>query len=301
MMITKRETLVQNIAFMAIMAAINVVFVLLTTLVPFLVFLIIFVLPLTSTMVTLVCKKRYFVIYAISTIALCMITTMWKIDDTIFYVIPSIITGFTFGIMSEKGIPAPWIILSNTILQVGLNFASVPLIQLMFNRNIITDFATVFGVANFTYLDTLALCFIFVISLIQMIFSYMVSKEEIQKLGFSFKPFSGKHPSFLIGLGTMQILTIIFSFIYTPIACLATLISLFFTAVMLVPLLLEKKKWIYVSLISLLIVTFFLFGGLYSYIPAPNGILLVNTLFIGVAIIVLINNYLLIRIKKDKI
>ena len=94
MNITKRETLVQNIAYMAIMAAINVVFVLITTLVPALLFLMIFVLPLTSTMVTLLCKKKYFPIYAVATIGLCMVVTLWKIDDTIFYVIPSIITGF---------------------------------------------------------------------------------------------------------------------------------------------------------------------------------------------------------------
>ena len=92
MKLAKRETLIQNIAYMALMAAINVIFVLLTTLVPVLMFLIIIVLPLTSTMVTLLCKKKYFPIYAIATIALCMIVTIWKIDDTIFYVIPSIIT-----------------------------------------------------------------------------------------------------------------------------------------------------------------------------------------------------------------
>ena len=88
----KKETLVQNITYMAIMAAINVVFVLITVLVPFLFFLIVFVLPLTSTIVTLHCKKRYFPIYAVATIGLCMICTMWQIGDTIFYVIPSVIS-----------------------------------------------------------------------------------------------------------------------------------------------------------------------------------------------------------------
>ena len=301
MKITKRETLIQNIAYMALMAAINVIFVLLTTLVPVLMFLIIFVLPLTSTMVTLLCKKKYFPIYAIATIALCMIVTIRKIDDTIFYVIPSIITGFVFGIMMEKGIPSPWIILTNTIIQLGLSFASVPLIQLMLGRNIINDFATVFKVNDFAYLDTLAVCFIFLISLIQMIFSYMVTKEEMQKLGFIFKTFTGKHFSFYLGLATSLTVTLICSFFYSPIAYLFTLISLYFIGVIIVPLLLEKKKWIYFSLGALLIICFFLVGGLYTYIKVPNGLLLINTFFIGVGIIGLINNYLLIRTRKDRI
>ena len=298
MNITKRETLVQNIAYMAIMAAINVVFVLITTLVPALLFLMIFVLPLTSTMVTLLCKKKYFPIYAVATIGLCMVVTLWKIDDTIFYVIPSIITGFFFGIMMEKGIPAPWIILCNTIIQLGLSFASVPLIQVMTGRNIITDFATVFKLNNFAHLDILSVCFVFVLSLIQMIFSYMISKEEMQKLGFKFNEFDGKHPTFLLGLGTSLTVTLIFSFFYPPIAYLFSLISLFITGVITVPLLLEKKKWIYASLVGLLIFTFFFVGGLYTLIPAPNGMLLINILFVGITLIVLINNLLLKKNRK---
>ena len=94
----KRETLVQNIAYMAIMAAINVIFVLLTALLPPLMFLMVFVLPLTSAVVTLFCKKRYFPIYFIVTIGLCMLASFGiYIFDTFFYVLPALISGFFFG------------------------------------------------------------------------------------------------------------------------------------------------------------------------------------------------------------
>ena len=100
----KKETIVENMTYMGLMAAINVVFVLLTTFVPFLFFLIVFVLPLTSTIVALHCNKKYFPIYAFATIGLCLLVTIWKIDDTLFYIIPSIITGFLFAIMIATGI-----------------------------------------------------------------------------------------------------------------------------------------------------------------------------------------------------
>ena len=58
-MFKKRETLTQNIAYMGLMAAINVIFVLLTYFVPFLIFLLVFVLPLTSVVVTIFCQKNY--------------------------------------------------------------------------------------------------------------------------------------------------------------------------------------------------------------------------------------------------
>ena len=128
----KRETVVQNIAYMAIMAAINVIFVLLTALLPPLMFLIVFVLPLTSAVVTLFCKKRYFPIYAVATVALCLLTTMGiYIYDTFFYVIPSLITGFVFGLLIEKRVPAIYIIVLSSALQYILSYLTFLVLDLI--------------------------------------------------------------------------------------------------------------------------------------------------------------------------
>ena len=182
--IQKKETLIQNITYMALMAAVNIIFVLLTTFVPVLFFLIVFVLPLTSVVVTIHCKKRYFPIYAVATVGLCLICTIWRIDDTIFYVIPSIISGFVFGFMIEKKIPSYWIILATTVLQIGFTYASIPLIQLMTGRNIIEVFATAFGIADFKYLDYVVPSFIFFMSLAQQVLAFMIIKEELPKFGY---------------------------------------------------------------------------------------------------------------------
>ena len=60
---SKRETLVQNIAFLAIMAAINVVLLLLATLLPYLLLFLTMILPFVSLLVTIYCKKRYYPMY----------------------------------------------------------------------------------------------------------------------------------------------------------------------------------------------------------------------------------------------
>ena len=117
----KRETLIQNIAYMAIMAAVNVVFVLLSNVLPVLLFLLVFVLPLTSTIVTIYCKKRYFPIYFIVTLALCFgVSAGFSIFDTFIYVLPSLITGFIFGLFIEKQIPAIYTLIAATVIQYGL-------------------------------------------------------------------------------------------------------------------------------------------------------------------------------------
>ena len=163
----KRETLIQNISYMALMAAINVVFVLLTTFVPFLFFLIVFVLPLTSTIVMLFCRKRYFLIYALATLGICLIVTLSNIGDTLFYVLPSIITGGLFGLLIEKNINNNVIIILATIAQSILTYAALPLIELFSGINVIYTFVNLFKLNDFEYVTYLIPISIFFISLMQ--------------------------------------------------------------------------------------------------------------------------------------
>ena len=298
---SKKQTLVQNITYMALMAAINVIFVLLTTLVPFLFFLIVFVLPLTSTIVTLHCKKRYFPIYAVATIGLCLLCTIWKIDDTIFYVIPSIISGFVFGFMVEKKVPSFWIILATTILQIGFTYASIPLIKLMTGRNIIEDFATVFMVKDFIYLDYVTPCFIFFIALAQEILAFVIIREELPKFGYTLNDPKNIPLSLCVTILSSIVLVVIFAFIYGPLSYLFTLIALFLTIYAIAYLILENKVLIYILLGAAVLVTFFLFAVFYPMVPVPFGLLFINILFFIIAIIVLCNNYLVKRDKKDTI
>ena len=289
----KKETIVQNITYMALMAAVNVIFVLLTTFIPVLFFLLVFVLPLTSSVVTIHCKKRYFPIYAFTTIGLCLICTIWKIDDTIFYVIPSIISGFVFGLLIEKKFPSYWIILITTVLQIGFTYASIPLITVITGRNIIEVFAVAFGIADFKYLDYVVPCFIFFMSLAQEVLALVIIKEELPKFGLELSDPKELPLSLSVSLIASVTLVVTTVFIYGPLAYLFTLFDLLFGVYALVYLILEKNKIVYISLAASVIVTFFLFAIFYPMVKEQLGLIFVNIFFLQEAIIVLINNYLL--------
>ena len=291
-MYKKKESLVQNITFMALMAAINVIFVVLTTFVPFLLFLIVFVLPLTSVLVTLHCKKIYFPIYAFATIGLCMICTIWKIDDTIFYVIPSIISGFVFGLFVEKKIPSFWIILATTIIQIGFTYASIPLIKLITGRDIVQDFAAVFGLADFQYLNYVVPCFIFFISLAQEIIAYVIIKEEIPKFGYQLNEPKNLPLSLFISLLVTITLAFAFMFVYGPVSYLFTLFGLLLAVFTFIYLVLENKKLVYIMLVVGFVLSIFIFALLYQTVKEPLGLIFINIFFFTEAIIVLFNNYL---------
>ena len=286
---------------MALMAAINVVFVLLTRFVPILFFLIVFVLPLTSVMVTLHCKKRYFPIYAVATIGLCLICTIGQLYDTIFYVIPSVISGFVFGLLVEKKVPSFWIIISTTVIQILFTYVSIPLIDLITGQSIVSVFATVFGIKDFIYLDYVVPCFIFFMALSQEVLAYVIIREELPKFGYQLNEPKYLPLSLFIGLISSIVLAVIFVFIYGPLSYLFTLFALLFAVYSIAYLVMESKVIIYILLGSSLIVSFFLFGIIYRYMNQPLGLILVNIFFFTVAIIVLINNYLLKENKKDRI
>ena len=297
----KRETIIQNIAYMGLMAAINVIFVVLTTLVPVLVFLIVFVLPLTSTIVALHCKKRYYPIYAFATIGVCLLCTIWKIDDTIFYVIPSIISGFIFAVMAEKEVSAPWIIIATTLVQMAFSLLSIPLIEWMFGRDIVTTFAAIFKLEDYQYLEYVAPVFIFVLSLIQSVLAFVVINEEIKKFGYQIKETRMLSFAMFSGLFTSLLLVIIFALTYKPLSYTFLAAATYFACIIIGGLIDRKKIWIYISLLTAIVVTLFMFASLYNFIPAPLGLLLVGILYLFVGIIGLIDNCLLKRKNKDTI
>ena len=297
----KKETLVQNMSYMGLMAAINIVFVLLTTFVPLLFFLIVFVLPLTSTIVALHCEKKYFPIYAFTTIGLCFLVTLWKIDDTLFYVVPSIITGFIFALMVEKKISAQWIIIAATVIQVAFTYLSIPVIKGLLGRDIVLDFATAFGLKDFPYLDYLAPAFIFILALVQEILSFIIINEEIKKFGFEIEEANLLNLPMLLGLTVSLLFTEIFAMTYKQLSYAFLLLSLYFTILIIAGLFGRKKKWIYIALIASFILSFFLFALLYKNISTPLGLIGVSIYFLFVLIIGFIDNCLSKINNKDTI
>ena len=296
----KRETLTQNIAYMAIMAAINVVFVLITTLVPVLMVLLVLVLPLTNVIVTLFCKKKYFPIYAIATLGLCMLVTMWNITDTFLYVIPSMITGFIFGIMVENKVPAIYILISTSIIQFGCSYALIPFIKFVFNTDIVMVFLTAFGLKNFQYNSYLVPAFISFLAIAQSTLAYALIKAEIPKLGFEVNVEQDKFYFILPLIELVSIaLSILLGFYVTEFIFAPLVLLLFVSIYMMVDMYMKPKIYIWVLSFIAVAITVFVFAFSYQYIPKPLGITLIMIFFVLGSLIALISKYLFKEKKKE--
>lgn len=294
----KRESLVQNIAYMGIMAAINVIFVVMTYFVPFLLFVLLFVLPLCSAIISFYCKKIYFPIYLIVVSAICLLIDL---SDTIFYVIPSLLTGFVFGLLLDKKIPTIFIIVAVTLLQFGITLASIPLIKVMTNRDIVNDIAVLFHVNENIYLDYLKYGFIYFVSFVQTFISFLVLHSELNKFGIQFVDQVKK--GFVIDIITISLvgLSILFGFVFPVISYLVLFTAFLFLIYRLMFLDYSHYKiYIIVFIISIL-ATIFLVAILYPYINKPLGLLSLGLLPVLISIACLITNCLLSKRNKDTI
>lgn len=301
----KRETLTENITYMAIMAAINVIFVLLTFFVPFLLFLLVFVLPLSSTIVTVYCKKRYYPIYAIVTIGICMLVTITNFGDTIFFVIPSIITGFVFGVLLKTKVPTILVIFAATVVQTLLTYPGFWLASVVLypdQKDVFVLLAEMIGIASNPYINYIKHLSIGALALIQETISFIVIKEESDKIGIQIEQESWLDKLLpMLGIFILTGLSVLFAFVYPEISYLFMIGSTLFVCHEIIKLFMLKKGWIYIALGASLFIFIFVFACAYNTTPKPLGLLYVQVFYCLVGIIVFINNYLLTVFKKDKI
>ncbi|MCQ2087382.1 MAG: hypothetical protein MJZ37_04845 [Bacilli bacterium] len=184
---SKKESLVQNITFLAIMAAINIVLLLLATVLPYLLILLTLILPFVSLLVTLYCKKVYYPIYLIVTIGLSFLVSFDAIFNVFFYIIPGIISGFIFGFCLEKEIPSSYSILYSAFVYVVGSYLTIILVNVLFEESVEDFYFSVLNLQNFAYRNYLISPFIFAIGIIQSSLSFFVIQNEIKKLGFEEK------------------------------------------------------------------------------------------------------------------
>ena len=290
---SKRITLIQNIAFMAIMAAINVVFVVLSNVLPVLLFLLVFVLPLTSTLVTIYCKKAYFPIYFIVTLALCFgVSAGFYIFDTFIYVLPSLITGFIFGFCIEKKIPAIYTLLIATAVQYGLTILTFFVLGKIVNNLDLTESIVIaFGLKDFEFKAVFIQAFLFIVAEIQIIISYIVTKVLVNRLGIDVNLICRQN-YILYAVEVLCGGLAVLSYFYFPVYTLViVLFALPIYLYQLITLVLQKRIWVWASVAGIHLVFIFLFAFLYEYTQAPNQFILIYLLFGLLTIIDFLANY----------
>lgn len=273
----KKDTLTKTITFMALFAAINVVLSALTYITPFLSVVLVIFLPLTSTIVEVACKDKYYPIYAFGTIGLTFAVTFWNLDFAIFYIVPSIVTGYIFGLMIKKQISPMWSILTATVAQTGLSFAFIPLMELITERNLISDIRDIFHLGEWSeYTNFIALIF-FTVSLIQIILSYIATYGELEKLGVTNENITKIPSKTWIFSGITGVFAILFFFIFKPISYALIGVSWYFAFFIVFKMAIDKRAKNLIICAAILVVNIFVFAIFYPMMWSGQILLLLFT------------------------
>lgn len=272
-LLSEKKNVGQIIALMSMMAAINIIVSVVAAFSVIASIFLIIVLPLTSTIVVLTCPEKYFPIYAFATIGLSLVATIWNLDMTLFYVVPSIVSGFVFGFCIKKSVYFGWSIVVSAILQTAISFAIVPLINLLFEVDFIRDLQAIFKIYDAIPGQIFVCCGFFIIALIQSFLSFFVVQSEISKMrSLSSTSVTYQYFNFL---GVCFVLAIVpIAFLSIGVAYILELLSITIAGFVIYEWFKKSQsKQLIVSAASLLL-NVFLVAILYDIVPDYWGMLM---------------------------
>ena len=287
--------------FMALMSAINVVVTLLTCFLWYLAIVLILILPLTSVLVGLYCKKRYYPLYIICSLLLCYLVTIYDPINTLFYVFPALLSGFCFSIFVKIKFPKIFLIIVPAIINLLFNYLAIPFINYFYGQDILNTLQQLLFLTTFECFNLIVPSILFIFSFIQALLSFLIIKDELIKFKYDIKN-NDKYIYLDIVFGTLfLILKTILCFYYLDFAYLMMIVSMIFFLDYIVYQIIKKPKINSIVYLSALAINIFLFLSLYQYMDKEKSLLILDGFTFISVFDYLINYQLLIRIKKDKI
>ena len=295
-----RVTPAQNLAFCAFMAGFDALLCLLGALLPLSSILLMLVVPLLSSAVSLFCKNRYIPIYIFGAIGVSLALSAWNIMNTVFYLIPGLLVGVTYGLFWKLKTPATLNIFAVSLLSTLLFYSSIFLLGALFDGvDMINVLLAFIGRGNEPISRQIFPLFAFGYSLAQIVITHIFVVFELGKMGI--EEVSEKdhkaHP-LVLAIAFLN-LSIVFAFLYVPAAYLLLGLGLYWAVVCFLDFYPRLHPLTIVLFIGLLGGTILLFGGCYKLMPPNTGILLLSAPFALGAILSYLNR-LFLRLRDKK-
>jgi len=280
MIFKKDRNTIQSIAFMSIMVALIVVLNLLTTFFPYLFFLIVFIVPFVSLVITLTCKKIYIPIFLISSIGICLVSTIWNFQTTLFYITPALISGFILGFCIDKKWPQTLLIFFPSIIYFGFTYLSVPIIEAVYKINIINAILETLKLIDKPYIYDIVPSTIFLFSFLQAILSYMIIRNYQKQLEFELIERDRDFIICSIFALIFLLISIILIFFNTATSLLMMCFFIIFSSYCIIVSLINLNKLVIVLDSIFLIISIVLFLLLYKYFDGKKGMILIGAFFL---------------------
>ncbi len=292
----KRESLIENMAFMGIIAAILVILNSLIALsdmyLPILALFLSLLLPMLVTLVEVSCKDRYYPIFFLTTLLLSFVVTLWNFQATFYYLLPSLISGYIFGLIIKKRVPLVYGLFLSSVIQTVLIYGFNRLVEGLFEIDSIEIILTILKLNESVGARNIILLTIFAFALIEMSFVSLVISFELSRFQLTFNDDIGS-PFIIDGiLFGLALATAMLYFISLWGAYLVFGFMIYFLFVLVTNGLKTKKFWLLAPYFVLSILGAILFILLNKYFADYSGFLLFGTIPLLIALFDLIFNLL---------
>ncbi len=222
------------------MAGINVIFTLLSNLFfPASLFIMLF-LPLASIIVALNVDLRYYPVYLIATIVLSLLVNYGHFDTSLFFLLPILISGLTFGLLIKYKLPDIVLLLIVSLVNLAVLFLTIPLINVIYDIDFMRVFASLIGFNDFKFGSFILPALLALLAFMQTLITLLVISQDAPlfriEINHNFWPFARYANLILIALFIPPL------FFKQEISLVLLLYIIFISLYIFIPLFKENAK-----------------------------------------------------------
>jgi len=177
----KTFTSTQQLAYMSLSLAMHAIFLSLGLWLPGIFFILQLYLPIFTLISIYLLKSHYHVVYIVSTFILSFIL-FGDLGQLLFYVLPSVLLGYTLGILLKLNRNFLEIAYLSISVQGGILWLSLWLSNIFFNTNILRILYQLIGIQDHPYLFRLNPLLLFIFSILQVMMTFLVLFPFLKRL-----------------------------------------------------------------------------------------------------------------------
>lgn len=269
--LTKKNSLKESLPLMSLLIALNLILVSLVTYLPFTNIFIFFILPIPSLFTSLYIKNRYYPLYFIISLGLGLLVSLGDISFCLLNQLPSLITSFILGLCTKIKLNYYYIYFILSIITFLLNIASIYLINLIFNIDIINVICNLLNIELSNTLNIFIPSLIYLFSALETFILYLILIYEVKNI-IKLNIYS-KLNLYMILINLLFIfLSEIFNYYFLNLFYLFLFISLFNIVILFI--INSKSLQNLVIFLILLSLTWIIYIALYKYYPLINSFIL---------------------------
>lgn len=185
MLVEKKENLKNSIPLIALFSTIEAILVILGTYVPFLYIGVIFLLFIPSTLLASLIKARYYPIYFVSCLIICLLVGFGDISFCIVYLFPSLIISFLFSLSFKNILDIKINLIISSLIYFLIQLGLIYFVKDIFEIDIISKVLTLFSLEDNLDIKDFIYLSIYLINIVEILFTLLITYLFLKKFNLS--------------------------------------------------------------------------------------------------------------------